>query len=291
VSARAPRTLGRTLGRNVTRTLATAAVAGLLSGLLGGIGAAPAHAALFEDDEARRAILDLRNRVNSNQQDVLRRLERIDTLETSLKELRDKVDGNASVNARAQLDLARQLEKIGQDLARLRGEIENLVNELANTQKRQRDFYVDLDARLRKLEPQQQTVDGKAGMVDADEQRHYDAALAAFRASEFREATTEFASFVRRYPNSPYAPAAQFWLGSSQYALRDYKSAITTQQDLLKKWPDSPRVPEALLNIASSQFDLNDVPAARKTLQTIIDSYPNTPVAANARLRIEGLRK
>lgn len=265
-----------------------AALAGALCGLFG---AAPARAALFEDDEARRAILDLRGRVNTNQQDVLRRLERLDTLESSLKELREKVDGNASVAARAQLDLAQQIEKLGQDIARLRGEIENLVNEVSNTQKRQRDFYVDLDARLRKLEPAQQTIDGQTGMVGPDEQRQYDAALAAFRASEFRDAAGEFASFLRRYPASPYAPSAQFWLGSSQYALRDYKNAIATQQDLVKKWPDSPRVPEAMLNIASSQYDSNDVPAARKTLQTIVDSYPNTPVANNARLRLEGLRK
>lgn len=284
----------RTRGGLILR-LATAALLGPL------LFAAPARAALFEDDEARRAILELRGRITSNQQDLLRRLERLDQIEASLREAREagdrqaariseRVDGSTSVAARAQLDLAQQLEKLSADLARLRGDIENLTNEISNTQKRQRDFYVDLDARLRKLEPQQQTVDGKPALIEQNETRSFEAALAAFRASDFKEAISEFGAFLRRYPASPYAASAQYWLGTSQYALRDYKAAIATQQDLLKKWPDSPRAAEALLNIASSQADMNDKRGARKTLEAIVATYPNTPTAGVAKDRLAVLK-
>lgn len=252
--------------------------------------AGSAQGALFEDDEARRAIIDLRGRVTSNQQDVLRRLERLDQMEGALRDMRERLDGNATVQARSVTDLALQIERLGQDVAKLRGALETLVNDLAETQKRQRDFYVDLDSRMRKLEPQQQTIDGKAALIDPNETRSFEAALAAFRASEFANAASEFSAFLRRYPNSPYAPQAQFWLGTSHYGLRNYRAAIAAQQELLKTWPDSPRAPDALLNIAASQIDMDDKSGARKTLNAIIDSYPNTPIANNARAKLEGLR-
>ncbi len=258
--------------------------AALLAATLGS-----AHAALFGDDEARRAILDLRGKVDANQRDLLRRLERIDQLEQSINASRDRFETSASTNTRAQVDLAGQIELLRQELAQLRGELETLVNEVANTQKRQRDFYVDLDARIRKLEPQQQTVDGKAALIDQSESRSFEAALSAFRSSEFKDAVFAFNNFLRQYPKSPFAPAAQYWLGTSYYALRDYKAAIAAQQIVLRNWPESPRAPDAMLNIASSEMDMGDKPAARATLGRIIATYPNTPTATTARARLAGI--
>src|SRR3569833_430474 len=97
-----------------------------------------AQASLFNDDEARRAILDLRKR--------------IDDVNTRLESKTDK-----STN----LDLAGQNEQLRQELAKLRGQNEVLPNALSNELKRQKDFYADLDARLRMLEPQPMNIDGK----------------------------------------------------------------------------------------------------------------------------------
>jgi TolA-binding protein len=55
-------------------------------------------------------------------------------------------------SSRAQLELANQIELLKAEIARLRGENEVLSNDLANANKRQKDFYVDLDNRLRKIE-------------------------------------------------------------------------------------------------------------------------------------------
>ncbi|HZI84231.1 MAG TPA: YbgF trimerization domain-containing protein, partial [Casimicrobiaceae bacterium] len=104
--------------------------------LLAQLAALPARAALFDDDEARRRIEDLRARV--------------DRLEGSLQErvrvLEDTVKGQGLV------DLLRDVEQIKTDLAKLRGQNEVLTYELEQAQKRQRDLYLDLDSRLRKLE-------------------------------------------------------------------------------------------------------------------------------------------
>jgi TolA-binding protein len=81
-----------------------------------------------------------------------------------------------------------QNENMLQEIAKLRGQIEVLANDIANAQKRQKDFYVDLDARLRKLEPREVTIDGKTAQVDPGEQRGYEAAMQLFKAGDYKAA-------------------------------------------------------------------------------------------------------
>jgi tol-pal system protein YbgF len=223
-----------------------------------------AHAALFGDDEARRAILDVRTKV--------------DTLQQSKAE------------STAVLELSNQNEQLRQEIARLNGQIEVLSNEVTNAQQRQKDFYVDLDNRLRKLEPQVVTVDGEQATVQQSEQRSYDDALALFKSGDYKKSAAAFTDFVQRYPQSAYAPSAQYWVGNALYAQRDYRNAIAAQQALLKKYPDNPKAADALLNIASSYTELKDRAAAKKTLESLVAKYPNAPSAQTARERLANFK-
>ncbi len=223
-----------------------------------------AHAALFGDDEARKAIIELRGKVDGLQQ--------------------------SKAESGAVFSLSNQNEQLKQEIARLNGQIEVLSNEVSNLQQRQKDFYVDLDNRLRKLEPQVVAVDGKDAMVGQSEQSAYDAALALFKAGDYKKSGTAFTDFVQRYPESAYAPSAQYWIGNAYYAQRDYRNAITAQQALLKKYPDNPKAADALLNIASSQTELKDRPAAKKTLETLVAKYPNAPAAQTAKERLANFK-
>lgn len=231
------------------------------------LGPLQAQAALFEDDEARKAILDIRARLNNMQNEI-----------------------NAKADKTNSLDLNNENQQLRQEIARLRGEIEVLTNELANAQKRQKDFYVDLDTRLRKLEPQRVTIDGKEFTVEQSEQRAYDAALALFKAGDYRNAGASFVDFTRRYPDSGLAPSAQYWLGNTYYAQRDYRNAITAQQMVVKNYADSPKAPDALLNIASCYMELKDKASAKKTLETLIAQYPESSAAQTARERLAALK-
>jgi tol-pal system protein YbgF len=159
-----------------------------------------------------------------------------------------------------------------------------------NLQQRQKDFYVDLDNRLRKLEPQVVAVDGKDAMVGQSEQNAYDNALALFKAGDYKKSGSSFADFIQRYPDSAYAPSAQYWIGNAYYAQRDYKNAITAQQALLKKYPDNPKAADALLNIASSQVELKDRSAAKKTLESLVAKFPNAPAAQTAKERLANFK-
>lgn len=249
----------------MNKTLQSSLAAALVAAF--SLASLPAQAALFEDEEARRAILEIRSRISNMQSEI-----------------------NAKADKTNSLDLNNQNEQLRQEIARLRGQIEILTNELANSQKRQKDFYVDLDARLRKLEPQKVTIDGKEVMMQQGEQRAYDAALAYFKAGDYKNAGAAFYDFTRRYPDSGLAPSAQYWLGNTYYAQRDYKNAIAAQQVVATTYPDNPKAPDALLNIASCQLELKDRPAARKTLETLLARYPDAPAAETAKERLAALK-
>jgi tol-pal system protein YbgF len=228
-----------------------------------------ASAGLFDDDEARRAILDMRTRVTK--------------MEGDLKNLIDtKTDKSAT------LDLIAQQQNLMEEINRLRGQVELLAHSIDTAAKREKDFYSDLDARLRKLEPREVTIDGKTASVDLAEQKAYDTGMQQFKDGDYKGAASLLSDFVKRYPASSYAANAQYWLGNAYYAQRDCKAAIVAQQQVVKNYPDSPRAPEAMLNIASCQTELKAVNNAKKTLQELIKSYPDSQAAATARDRLKG---
>lgn len=247
---------------------AACAAAGLLS--------ATAHAALFEDDEARRAILDLRQRVEQQRQSTADQLQRAN-------------DDNANLR-RSLLDLQNQIESLRQELASLRGQDEQLARDLADLQKNQKDLTQGVNDRLAKFEPQQVTVDGRQFTANPGEQQDFEAALGTFRRGDFVAAQTAFADFVKRYPASGYTPSALFWLGNAQYANRDYKGAIANFRALLQQAPDHARAPEAVLSIANCQIELKDNAAAKRTLGELVKAYPQSEAASAARERLARLR-
>lgn len=262
-----------------------------------------ARAALFDDDEARK-------RIEATNQRLTQLQDRVTALETQLK-------------SQGLAELFSQVEQLKSDVARLRGQIEVLTYEQEQQQKRQRDLYVDLDSRLRKLEggpgngpaaaeggtppvagataatgPAAAPVNpppanlpamtsARAGTLDtAAEQKAYDAALDQFKAGRYGPAIAGFNAFVKSYPKSPLAPSAQYWIGNAQFAQRDFKGAIASQRQLISAYPDSPKVPDAMLNVATAQFELGDAAGSRKTLQELIAKHPQSDAAAKAKARL-----
>lgn len=231
-----------------------------------------AHAGLFDDDEARRAILDLRQRMDGLQADLKR-----------------ANDDNAQLR-RSMVDLQSQIESLRGDLAKMTGQNEQLTRDVSDLQRRQKDITQGVDERLRKFEPAKVTVDGREFTADPAEKRDFEAALAVFRKGDFPGAQTAFVDFTKRYPQSGYGPSALFWLGNAQYATRDYKEAIANFRTLLTQAPDHARAPEAALSIANCQLELKDTRAARKTLDDLVKAYPQSEAANAAKERLAKLK-
>ncbi len=235
-----------------------------------------ANAALFDDDEARKAILDLRQKVDAQQ---LRNVE----------ELKKATDENAQLR-RSILELSNQIEVLRADIARLRGQDEQMARDVAEMQRKQKDMSQGVDERLRKFEPSKVTVDGQEFAASPAEVRDYDAALATLRKGEFAAAQTAFLDFVNRNPVSGYKPSALFWLGNAQYALRSYREAIVNFKSVLALSPQHLRAPEAALSIANCQIELKDNVSARKTFNDLIKVYPQSEAASVAKDRLTKLK-
>jgi tol-pal system protein YbgF len=227
------------------------------------------QAALYEDDEARRAILDLRQRVEAMRQQTDQRL----------------TDENGQLR-RSLLDLQNQIEQMRGDLARMTGQNEQLTRTVSEMQSRQ----TTIDDKLKQSEPSKVSVDGREFTADPKEKADFDAALGVFRSGQFAQAQTAFAEFVKRYPQSGYNASALFWLGNAQYATRNYNEAIANFRSMLSLAPDHAKAPEAVLSIANCQIELKDTRAARRTLEDLTKAYPQSEAAQAGRERLSRLR-
>jgi tol-pal system protein YbgF len=236
------------------------------------VAAASAQAGLFSDDEARKAILDLRAR--ADQMDQANRAQ-----EAELTTLR-----------RSLLELNTTIEQLRTDLARQRGVEEQLARDVAELQRKQKDVQQGIDERLRRMEPQKVSLDGQEFLAEPEETKAYGDAVGVLRQGDFAGAASAFGNFQRRWPTSGYKPAALYWLGNAQYGLRQYKEAIGTFKSLLAAAPDHPRVPEAMLSIANCQIELKDSKAARVTLQELSRLHPESEAAQAGRQRLAALK-
>jgi len=203
--------------------------------------------ALFSDDEARKAILDLRKSL-----------------------------------ATTQLELQGQIEKLKADNAELRGKIEGLEKQGEDINSSQKTYYQDLDNRLGNFEPRSATIEGVSGTVQPGEKKAYDDALNAFQAGSLKKADEGFSAFAAKYPKSPYLPLVLYWSGNSKYANKDYAGAIIQLQSLIKKYPTHLRVPAAMVTLGNSQLESGNKAAAKKTFSEIIAKYPDTDAAKDA---------
>lgn len=220
-----------------------------------------AQAALFEDSDARRAILELRERVE-------RQGEEIQNFQRGL------------------LEQQNQFEALRAEIARIRGEKEELTLELRRAQ----ELSQGVDDRLKKFEPTKVKVDGVEFVADPAETKAYEDALAIFRKGDFGAASTAFNDFIKRNPKSGYVVPSLFWLGNAQYANRSYANAITNFNTLLSKAPNHMRAADSMLSVANCQLELKDIKAAKKTLGDVVKNYPHTEAAAAANERLAKLK-
>lgn len=248
--------------------------------LLSGCAMGATHAGLFDDDEARRAILDLRQRIELVKKESQTQL---------AGESRRTADENEQLR-RGLVDLQNQIESLRSDLSKVRGQNEELSRTLSDLQRQQKDVVQGVDERLRKVEPTKVIVDGQEFLADPTEKRDFESALAVFRKGDFAAAQVAFFDFIRRYGQSGYVPSANFWLGNARYAMRDYKEAVLNFRALLAQAPDHLRAPEAVLSIANCQLELKDNKAAKKTLEDLLKAYPQSEAASAAKERLSRLK-
>src|SRR3954453_15796758 len=253
----------------------------LLATLFSLLTAAPCFAqGLFDDNEARRRVEALRQQLLEHNRLIEERMTKVETA----------VAG--ATDRSAMLDLSSQIEALRGDIAKMRGQLEVTTNQIEVADKRQKDLYLDIDTRIRKLEEareqtallQQQQAQPPGATQPAESQqagemRAYQAALDQFKLGNYPLAVSAMQGFLVTYPSSTLAPNAQYWVGMAHSGQRDYKSAIAAQRKLLQTFPDSQKAPDAMLSIASAQETMGDRKAAQKTLEDLVGKYPSRSAA------------
>ena len=249
-----------------------------------------AHAALFDDKEARKKIVELELKQQADHNATL----------TAIAELKKRVAAiEAIVQGGGLNEMQNQIEALKQEVANLKGDLEVAQHNLEATQTRQKDLYTDTDTRLRRIEsgpaPAPAPANGASGAVAAvaaaeekDVKALADANLLS-QSAKHKEAFAAFDSFLKEYPTSKLAPEALYGMGYSQFGLKNYKSSIATQQKVLDLHPESAKVPEAMFNMANSQIQLGQVSSAKKTLRDLIARFPDATVTPNAQKRLKAL--
>jgi tol-pal system protein YbgF len=218
--------------------------------------ACPAQAGLFDDAEARQQINNLKQELQG----------RLDTV------------------SNGQFELANQIEEMRAENARLRGQLEVLLNEIETLKNRQRDFYIDLDTRMRQLETNAQqhsasTQTGGTGTSGGS----YESALGLLKEGRTAEALTELDTYINNHPDGDNLPEAHFWAGTAALQTKNVAAANKYFNTVLGRWPKSAVAPDAMLGLANGQLAINDRRNARQTLQSLIDRYPSSNAAKTAK--------
>lgn len=222
--------------------------------------------------------------------------------------------------------LVNQVNDLQQQVAQLQGQIEELQHQNQQLQDSQKAQYADVDSRLGRLEkggapagqpaaaagpaPQQPAPAPTAsqqqaaapapaasaggtnpGAASPAEQAAYDAAFKSLRGGDYVTASRGFRDFLVKYPESPLAPNAYYWLGESYYVTMNYPVAIEAFQRLVKNYPQSDKVSDGLLKVGYCQIELKQQDAAIATLKQVTSKYPGTKAAGLAQERLRRLQR
>ncbi len=117
----------------------------------------------------------------------------------------------------------------------------------------------------------------------------YEEAYRSVERKDYRKAIARLNYFLRKHPQSKYADNAQYWIGESYYALKEFDQAILEYDAVRRKYPSGNKVPAALLKQGFAFAELGDKVDARLILQELIARYPQSKEAVMAKKKVKAL--
>ena len=202
-------------------------------------------------------------------------------------DLRQEIQGRLDTINNGQFELVNQIEEMRAEVARLRGQLEVLLNEIESLKTRQLDFYKDLDGRMRQLETK---VQNQAPPPPQASSGSYETALGFLKEGRSAEALTELETFINNNPDSNNLPEAYYWAGTAALQAKNVAAASKHFNTVFGRWPKSAVAPDAMLGLANSQLAINDRRNAKQTLQSLIDRYPSSNAAKTAKQHLPSIK-
>lgn len=258
----------------------------------------------------------------ASQQDIITLDSRLAYLELELDRLRSKnmeqeqdlTQKNKNLRSQS-ASLRAQLDEIRSAIQQLNGQLESVEFQIRKNQQTltaadqqalaateaMRALILKNEQRIQNLEGYLNLEKGtagaaktpsvpKAGQMDPKTMsatQLYDAAKAAFDKGDFDLARDRFQQLLKRYPNTPNADNAQFWIGEIYYREKWYEKAILEYQKVIENYPKGNKVKDALLKQGYSFFNMGDNSSARLILKELIKKYPNSNQAGIAKQKLD----
>ena len=114
---------------------------------------------------------------------------------------------------------------------------------------------------------------GAAGAANAADQVYHDA-FKKLQDGDYAGAEKGFKAFVQRNPQHTLAGNAQYWLGETYYARRDYQNAMTAFAEGYKVYKSSPKGPDNLLKLGITLTNLGRKSDACAIFARFAQDYP-----------------
>ena len=243
------------------------------------------------------------DRLEADASDAARRLDeqravfrdRIAKVDGKLGEVQKKLDELNQSARRSGADLSVGLDKLKEDLARLRGDLEVQQHGLQKVEQSVEALRTDTDGRLAALKG--------AGALDQFEARRKIAALpnaddkaAVLALGEREEAAGQrgialeiYEHVVRRWPSDPKAADAGFRAGQLLLAQKRWRDAILALGRVAETHPKSERAPDATVGVADAMIELGMTEDAKALLRQVVEKHPKAAAARRAKESLEAL--
>lgn len=184
-----------------------------------------------------------------------------------------------------------QLQQLLSNFQAVSGQIDQVAHENADQTKIIQDLQKRLDVsenKLALLENQLEEIKA-AGLLpptaakNYKEFRTFEQALTKYNAEEYKDAIDSLRQFMSVNPKSIYWEFAQYWVGESYFALRDYPAAVAEYQQVVKKYPNGSKAAQAMLKQGLAFYELQSFDAAKAFLEKVSLKYSGTNEATLAR--------
>ena len=199
--------------------------------------------------------------------------------------------------------LTQQVAALERRSDELQGRMESQEYSATTTADRQRQLYVDLDARIQALEEAVQAASavsvmeggtlspGQLPLPGGSDRDNYQAAFELLKQQRYEPAANAFQQFLVAYPDSELADNAQYWLAESYYVTQKFDEALAAFELVITNYARSRKVPDALLKIGYCNYELQRFQVAREALARVQAEYPETTAARLAGQRLSRMEE
>ena len=203
-----------------------------------------------------------------------------------------------------------RFNQLQQSLTNLTGQLEQLQNRNAKLQQQMEKMQADYEYRIEQLEqgggarpggaaprpgaqaaapgaPSTPTPTPGPVPAGATPEQLYDESVKKLQDGDYAGAERGFKTFIQRSPQNKLAGNAQYWLGETYYARRDYNSALTAFAEGYKVYKTSPKGPDNLLKLGITMSVLGRKPDACAVFARFNQDYPRATDLQKRRIEQE----